>query len=167
MEVRDRFGLLDRTELRTISRLEDLPYAHLLPQMYDSVLSIGWKYQKNPVHNLPEYGLVNHAKIGLVKKAIERNTFGSDFFVWIDASGGHGDRAYWADWCPCVVAVKSGRPTFFGIGIDVAKAARGGEAVSMATFAEDIRTVTLPSVVGTFWGGSPAGLLAFHEEYTK
>ena len=36
----------------------------------------------------------------------------------------------------------------------------------MATFAEDIRTVTLPSVVGTFWGGSPAGLLAFHEEYT-
>ena len=54
-----------------------------------------------PEHLSPEYGLINHAKVGFLLQAVKANPFGSDFFFWVDVGAGHGVRSFRSPWCPC------------------------------------------------------------------
>ena len=38
-------------------------------------------------------------------QAIQKNTFGSDYFFWVDFGAGHGELNFRSPWCPCTATI--------------------------------------------------------------
>lgn len=167
--VRERFGLQNRTVAHAILDYPSLPFGELLPRMYENVLKMAWLNAINgfatgtPEHLSPEYGLINHAKVGYLRKAILDNTFGSDFFFWVDAGAGHEDISFRSPWCPCTAAT---------IQDSILMAVPQEERLTLATHTEE-RYFSgegafhehWEAPVGGMWGGSAGAILSYYELY--
>jgi len=111
------YGHEGRTRVWALNSFDDLPFSELRPQMYRNVLKSVWRqalgsFSKGRDSLIPEYGLINHAKIGFLRRSILSNVFGSEFFFWVDFGAGYEDVAFRGPtWCPCTATV-AGALTF-------------------------------------------------------
>ncbi|KAL7073608.1 hypothetical protein ACQ4LE_006934 [Meloidogyne hapla] len=97
---RSRIGLGTKTKVRRIS-LSQLPFfsfkSKVTKIMKDELNN--WENEWNPSmrshpeSSHPEYSLLVNSKTFFLVEAAAENPFGSEFFVWLDAGYGHGDRS--------------------------------------------------------------------------
>jgi hypothetical protein len=74
-------------------------------------------------HSYAEYAWINHAKVGMLQRAMRDNTFNSDYFYWTDAGFGHYEAmakggfepALRPHFCPCNAALPK-KVTMFCLG---------------------------------------------------
>jgi len=133
-ELRNRTPAL--LEQRTVIHAVDphdrgalLAYVDLLPEMRSAMDAHfvdhargGWKNGYGE-HVYAEYAWINHAKIGMMKKAMADDDFKSEFFFWADAGFGHYEAmdaggftpALRPHFCPCTAALPK-KVTMFCLG---------------------------------------------------
>jgi len=168
-EMRAGFGHRNRTQLVQINAWDELPFADLLPSFYDAAKASVWRHAASHFatgsveHLVPEYDLVNHAKVGFLKRAIVDNAFESEFFFWVDTGAGHGQIWFRGPWCPCNWAV----PHSITLVGDPKKIAENTEEKYFNDFGRGSFEYHYEDPIGSMWGGSSDKLLAFHDVYER
>jgi len=169
--IRNHYGYANKTIFREIRSWTDVPFSELLDGMYTAVFKQLMSHAMNGFrsgtveHYIPEYGLINHAKVGFVRDVVVTNPFNSSYFFWVDAGAGRGCVQFRSPWCPCIAAV-DGLVTFGGNEQDVAVTTpqwyfEGGAS------GPGMYTDHYSEPVGGMWGGGASGLLRFHELYAQ
>ena len=167
--VRRKWGLANRTVGRPLTGSYDsLPFGQLLPRMYENVLRTCWKFAFTGFatgvveHLSPEYGMLNHAKAGMLQQAITQNDFGSDFFFWVDAGAGKESVPFFSPWCPCSAT---------GVLPAVTVAAEDWELLATYTeayyFDGGAYKTHYEAPVGGMWGGAASALLKYYDVYSE
>lgn len=182
LAIRAHYGHASRTKGSPLHAWEEVPFGSMLPRMRANVLRTIWRsaataFARGRDMVIPEYGLINHAKLGLLRRAIANNTFGSDFFFWIDLGAGYDEIAFRGpEWCPCTATV-NGSVTFAAV--DRAKVHEFTEArywgnpdgsglECKPTCGYWTLYGYMPSApVGGMWGGSDSALLELHDLYAE
>lgn len=180
--VREHYGQGSRTVGYALHDWSDVPFGEKLPQIRENVLRNLWKSAMTGFYRgrdmlIPEYTLINHAKVGFLRRAVLNNTFGSDFFFWVDSGAGYDEVAFRGPvWCPCSATVRDA-VTF-----------ASNDFVAVHDFNEQSywgnsdgsegldcspscgywsHGYYKASPVGGMWGGASAKLLDFHELYKE
>lgn len=187
LRVRSDYGQRERTNARLLRTWEDVPFGQYRLQMYRNVLKSVWRsatgwFQRGRDGLIPEYGLVQHAKIGFLRHVILNNTFGSDFFFWVDFGAGYDEVQFRGPaWCPCTAAVR-GAVTFASRNASLVR--RFDEAAywgnpdgsgveckpTCGYWTDKLWTSRLDEAaapVGGMWGGDKEALLEFHALYSS
>jgi hypothetical protein len=71
------------------SKLEDIPYYHLLPPIENILSNSTYRKKINDSSriecNLPLYNIIQYSKFKWISKSIESDRWGSNFYFWMDA----------------------------------------------------------------------------------
>lgn len=171
-DVRKRFGFENQTDLRPIEDWASMPFSKLMPQMYSAVINSFPRHFSElftaglPEHLIPEYDLINVAKVKFLRYAIEQNPFESDFFFWMDSGAGHGETAFFDQWCPCTAAIRQKVTLLSGPPEPEQPLGVSAKTMTWEKYFSKHFTEHMYSPVGSAWGGDKSTILQFEKEFS-
>ncbi|KAL1522989.1 hypothetical protein AB1Y20_017952 [Prymnesium parvum] len=171
--VRAHYGFTNKTDLQAVISWASIPFGPLLPKMYSAVVNSFAGHFSHlfvaglPEHIIPEYDLINAAKVGFLRGAIERNTFDSQFFFWMDAGAGHGKAKFYDQWCPCTAAIRDKVTLLAGPPEADQPPGVTAEKMTWNVYFSQHFTEHMYCPVGAAWGGDGAAILQFEAVFSK
>mmetsp|Transcript_61755 Transcript_61755/g.108162 ORF Transcript_61755/g.108162 Transcript_61755/m.108162 type:complete len:448 (-) Transcript_61755:189-1532(-) len=189
--VRTKWGLMDRTKVIVLTRQSKMAFYDLLPKMQEiSDRNHMWHFLSNYAggvvgKTLALYGWINHQKVDFVLQAAEANYFGTDYFVWMDAGAGHGQKQVPQHFCACNIALPGTVTLSMRAPTEEALFQQGADPVGKQRWLSGFVNKGVPlsqlnldsyvtkyhwnhdfqEIIGTMWGGDLAGIRQFYHDY--
>jgi len=82
INTRNKLGLVKKTKIIKVTE-KDLYMYEYLSRITENVK------KNNEIYNKPKYIMAVNARYNYMRRAIEKNHFGSEYFTWIDFSASH------------------------------------------------------------------------------
>lgn len=191
--VRETAGLSGKTKVHVLNQSSNMAFYSMLPRLQENAdRNYIWHLMTNFASGVAQkttagYSWVTHQKFDFMLQAATENAFASDYFVWMDAGGGHGEVSPTRHLCACNLAVPGTATVYHRAKDEESLFKRGADPLNPTHFLSKhfahsvpLDGLTLESymwkhwifhdfqeIMGTFFGGDLVGLRQLVHDYSN